>query len=214
MTWLADTFMAETSSEPLSAPPAVSGGATLQRILDAAHACFLRFGIDRTTMDDIAKEAKIARQTIYRHVPSKDEMVHLLGVEVATKINRQLRGTFQPGGSFADSLTEVLFLVVKLGGASIEVRYILHSEAYRKRASERAVEVQQRHQDLWGHMLQVAREKGELAADLTQEKIVYWLTLTQTMLLYYIDNLPADDDELREMIRRFIVHPLVTSPRP
>ena len=55
-------------------------------------------------------------------------------------------------------------------------------------------------------------DKGELSADLTMDRIVHWLTLVQTMLLSHHDILPSDETELREMIRRFIVYPLLKSP--
>ena len=42
------------------------------RILDAAERCFVRAGFHRTTMQDVAAEAKMSPGNLYRYFPSKD----------------------------------------------------------------------------------------------------------------------------------------------
>ena len=44
------------------------------RILDAAERCFVRAGFHRTTMQDVAAEAKMSPGNLYRYFPSKDAM--------------------------------------------------------------------------------------------------------------------------------------------
>lgn len=44
-------------------------------ILDAAGRVFMRYGISRTTMNDIAREAGVARQTLYNAYPNKEEVL-------------------------------------------------------------------------------------------------------------------------------------------
>lgn len=46
-----------------------------QHILDATEACFGRFGLDKTTVDDIADEAGLSRSMIYRHFSGRDELL-------------------------------------------------------------------------------------------------------------------------------------------
>lgn len=45
------------------------------RLLDAAEACFGRFGISKTTVEDIAKEASVSRATVYRYFSGRDAVV-------------------------------------------------------------------------------------------------------------------------------------------
>ena len=40
-----------------------------KRILDAAAACILAYGVERTTMTEIARRARVSRPTIYRRWP-------------------------------------------------------------------------------------------------------------------------------------------------
>jgi AcrR family transcriptional regulator len=45
-----------------------------ERIQDAADVLLGRFGFQRTTMDDLAREARVGRRTIYMHFSSKEEV--------------------------------------------------------------------------------------------------------------------------------------------
>ncbi|MFI8006326.1 TetR/AcrR family transcriptional regulator [Streptomyces sp. NPDC086010] len=46
-----------------------------EQILDAAREQFVTFGLRRSTVDDVAKRAKVSRVTVYRRIGSKDDLV-------------------------------------------------------------------------------------------------------------------------------------------
>jgi AcrR family transcriptional regulator len=47
-----------------------------ERILEAAYACFARFGLGKTTVEDVVKESGVSRATIYRTFPGgKDQLL-------------------------------------------------------------------------------------------------------------------------------------------
>ena len=46
-----------------------------EKILDAACEQFTTFGLRRSTVDDVAKRAKVSRVTVYRRVGNKDRLV-------------------------------------------------------------------------------------------------------------------------------------------
>ena len=48
---------------------------TVRQILDAAVATFETLGIRRTTMEDIARAAKLGRATVYRRFPQKGDLI-------------------------------------------------------------------------------------------------------------------------------------------
>lgn len=50
------------------------GDERLTTILDAAIGVFLRFGYRKTSMDDVAKAAKLSRQGLYLHFANKEEL--------------------------------------------------------------------------------------------------------------------------------------------
>jgi AcrR family transcriptional regulator len=46
------------------------------RVLEAAYTCVTRFGLAKTTIEDVVKESGVSRATIYRHFPGgRDELL-------------------------------------------------------------------------------------------------------------------------------------------
>ncbi len=50
----------------------------LERILDSAATLFIHYGVDKTAVSDIAREAGISKGAIYLHFKSKDELLESL----------------------------------------------------------------------------------------------------------------------------------------
>ena len=59
-------------SEALAAAPAISAR---QRILDSAYELFSRNGVRAVGVDQVISHASVAKATLYRHFPSKDDLV-------------------------------------------------------------------------------------------------------------------------------------------
>lgn len=55
---------------------AVSDLTVRERVLEAAYACVARFGIAKTTVEDVVKESGVSRATIYRYFGGgRDELI-------------------------------------------------------------------------------------------------------------------------------------------
>ncbi|WP_426572465.1 TetR/AcrR family transcriptional regulator [Aquihabitans sp. McL0605] len=57
-----------------------------ERILGATVVCLGRYGIAKTTVDDAAREAKVARATVYRHFPDGKEQ--LIGESITWAVSQ------------------------------------------------------------------------------------------------------------------------------
>jgi len=60
-------------------------------IVAAARACFQRWGLAKTTMDDIAKEVGIARPNLYRYFPNKAAVASAVSAAESERINEYRR---------------------------------------------------------------------------------------------------------------------------
>ena len=49
-----------------------------ERILDAANRLFVRYGYDKTTVGEIADEARVSKGAIYLHWKSKEDLFEAL----------------------------------------------------------------------------------------------------------------------------------------
>src|SRR5690242_21044928 len=67
--------VAKQTQEANSAPPeAGRRQERANRILDAAAALILRWGYNKTTIDDIARQAGVAKGTIYLHWKTREDL--------------------------------------------------------------------------------------------------------------------------------------------
>lgn len=72
----------------LPSPPPAS----LDPFLDAAATCFARYGIRRTSVQDVAAELRVNRTTVYRQVGNVESMVRLLS---ARELHRLLGAVYR-----------------------------------------------------------------------------------------------------------------------
>lgn len=83
------------------------------RLVDAAEACFARFGVAKTTLEDIASEAGVSRATVYRYFEGgRDEIVLGVVLREARTFLATLDRRVQREGTLADAIVEgVLYTV-------------------------------------------------------------------------------------------------------
>src|SRR5438445_6381792 len=71
----------------------LAAGTQQQRILDGALRCIGRWGLSKTTLDDVAREAGCSRATVYRLFPGgKDSVIDAV---IATEVARFFAGLAQ-----------------------------------------------------------------------------------------------------------------------
>jgi AcrR family transcriptional regulator len=66
--------MAKKRSHPVRRKPRADAARNRERILEVAKQAFTRSGAD-TSLDDIAKEAGVGPGTLYRHFPTREELL-------------------------------------------------------------------------------------------------------------------------------------------
>ena len=96
---------------------------TDRRLVDAALACIARWGVDKTTLDDVARQAGCARATVYRSFPGGKEA--LLRAAVAGERRRFDDGLAAVLGA-TDDLESLL-----VDGACYAARFIGDHQALR-----------------------------------------------------------------------------------
>jgi len=94
----------------------------LGEVLDATYECLARYGVKRTTMEDIAAAAGLSRSALYQYVRNKDDAFRRLAARFhdrALAIARAAVETPEPATvQIAAVLTAKLNLVLDLAGGS------------------------------------------------------------------------------------------------
>lgn len=102
-------------ASPTAAPPPVAvdalaagyrgAGASERRLIEAAERCIVRWGIRKTSLDDIAREAGVSRATVYRAFPGgKDRVVDAVAGHAVGRFFHALAPELSAAASLEDLL--------------------------------------------------------------------------------------------------------------
>ncbi|HEV8627937.1 MAG TPA: TetR/AcrR family transcriptional regulator [Acidimicrobiia bacterium] len=183
--------------------------------IDAAEACFERYGVVKTTMEDIAKMAGVSRPTVYRHFSDRDSLI----LAVVMRRSRSLIATAQAfirrHDRFEDQLIEGLLFLVKTGRKDPFVRILVSPEHLELAhqilgATEAVIDL---NLEMWEPILAEAAARGELNPDLDFREIARWLTHVELIMVGRFD-LATDDDVIRRMLRTFLAPAFLPAPVP
>uniref|UniRef100_UPI000B128119 TetR/AcrR family transcriptional regulator n=1 Tax=Mycobacterium sp. UM_11 TaxID=1638773 RepID=UPI000B128119 len=92
-------------TDPVTSESAV--GAEVDRrdqILDAANECFAQLGIQRTSVQDVARMAKVSRGTIYRYFVDRDVLIQAAIEHGAQGFYREVAAAMAKKSTLAEQL--------------------------------------------------------------------------------------------------------------
>ena len=193
---------AGTAASPAASEPSTDGNVRA-RILSHARKCFERAGFQKTTIEDIAAAAGIARQTIYNHFTGKQDIVDQITLNEVMKVQEDLRRQMRHFPRFADKTTEAILRSV----------LVARTNPYLQRTAVEEVPgpVHKWHGERWRSALENGLASGDLRPDLDLDDVVSWISFTQRMLQIRINQSEVDEDQLRRFIRTFIVEPILAN---
>lgn len=91
--------MAKKCSQPASRKPRRDAERNRERVLEAAKEAFTRYGAD-ASLDDIAKQARVGPGTLYRHFPTRQELLKAV-------YRNELENLAIAGEKFAETMPSV-----------------------------------------------------------------------------------------------------------
>ncbi|OBH64984.1 TetR family transcriptional regulator [Mycobacterium colombiense] len=74
------------------------------QILDAANECFTQLGIQRTSVQDVARMAKVSRGTIYRYFVDRDVLIEAAIEHGAQRFYREVAAAMEDKTTLAEKL--------------------------------------------------------------------------------------------------------------
>lgn len=187
--------------------------ATRDRILEVAPGVLRRFTLAKFGMEDVARVAGVARQTVYKHFATRDDL--LIAMYVQEMLDHQVPGiaaTVDREPS-AQNLLEIFMTELDLArgypwfddsreptmGPKL-AEMIFHSPSM-MRAREQ----------IWFPILERYEAHGVLRLDLEFNSAVRWLTYQKFWLLFHPDVLSVDEDERRDYVAKFVTGALIRS---
>jgi AcrR family transcriptional regulator len=186
-----------------------------ERILDAASRCFDRIGVPKTTVVDVAREAKITRTTLYRYFENREAIV----VGVMLRETHYFRERLLEALSGIDDVGEfivegILFCLREAPKRPLHI-YLSGGEASNLMgrlflSSEQLFEIGI---ELLQPLFEPAREKGLLRDGIEISTLLEWASRITLSYLTTPSSRIADEEEMREILRRLLLPAVMANPR-
>jgi AcrR family transcriptional regulator len=182
-------------------------------LLRAAEACFDRYGVAKTTMEDVAKAAGVSRWTIYKHFDDRESLILGVLLPRGRQTIARTHDHIRRYKTFADQLVEgQTFLLIEsvndeIGRMLLDPQY--SDLADRIGSSDALVELAV---GLWEPLIAEAQERGEVAPDLDVRQACQWLIIVGIAMASHLDPQLDNIEEVRSMMRRFVVPAFMASP--
>lgn len=199
--------MSSTQTAMLRAPAASpSLQNTRRRILDAACRCFDRHSIRHTSMEEVAREAGMSRQTIYRHFQAKEELVAAVSVLKAEAVTDLVRERIAEEGDSRGRIVAAIVACVEKLVTDRQMREMIEGE-YRQlmQRAERPDVVATVH-ERWLPILRAAIADGTLRKDVDLDVMISWLTDVEMLLAMRVIVFGQSLEETRRETELFVMN--------
>ena len=147
-----------------------------ERLLNAAETCFERFGLRRTTIDDVAREAKVSRSTVYRYFDGRGDLIVGAYMRESEAVNEKVKALMRQPGPFPERVVKAMMrsidairagkylpLMLSPEGAQLATKAVTASSAFYESSRE-----------TMGPFLEQAKRDGEVREDLELDDFIEW----------------------------------------
>jgi AcrR family transcriptional regulator len=183
----------------------------VERVLAAADGCFQRFGIAKTTMEDVARAASISRATLYRYFADRESLL-TESVRRRARLNMKTARTyFSRRTTIEDKIIDGIARNVRQGKRDPLVRLLVSPEemALAAKLLERSGLASELTRELWHPVLREAQANGEIAADVDIAELCDWIAHLEIMFISQVEDTPEGLLWVRRMVEHFVV-PAIT----
>ena len=205
MPQLMDTQTSAATGETLHLIAAPSPG-----LIEAAERCFARFGIERTTMSDIASEAGVHRATLYRHFKDRNQLVVAVLLKKCRPIIARAASRFEVGVEPSIAIVETLVAAADdaLNDTELNALFTSSSAAVTAQLTSLSSEFFALALDATLPTLKRASDKGQLRDGIDPEDAIRWLL--RVSLAFLTSEPRLDPDEQRRLLRTYVTPSIFT----
>lgn len=179
----------------------------VQLIVDAARRCYLASGIAATGMQEVADRAGVARSTVYRYFPARDDLLVATIKGEMEQLNVVLRRRLAKYPDPADQVVEGIVAAIKEVPRRPLLRAVFASDedSRARRAIWNSDVIVRFGEELMDHVISPARDAGLLQDAVRPEVLVEWVYRLLLSFLTLPSNWIRTDAELRATLRALLV---------
>lgn len=179
------------------------------RILAAAEVCFARYGFQKTSMEDVAREAGVSRRSVYRHFPDKPALFReVRSARTRAHLAEVVRRTSEIDGLSAqiEEVARLTSRYVREDPISVAVR-VSDPDSLARAVTTEAHELLAMAVGAVVPLIEAARASGEVRVDLDVPRAAEWISrMVFSLSVTPSVTFDADDpDATAAFIREFLL---------
>lgn len=182
-----------------------------QDLIAGATRCFERFGIRRTSMNDIADEAKVSRNTLYRFYSDRTALVaDVLVARVMLAIDA-MRDFHDQHATLESALVETPIFALRILQKDAVFNDILENSADRQIESialNGTPEIREAVAAVWRPSFKQARKSGELTSTRSDERLIEGIREIAGLMTLRND---LDEEGQRRFLSDFLIPAILRS---
>jgi AcrR family transcriptional regulator len=176
-------------------------------ILAAARRCYLADGISATGMKEVAASAGVARSTLYRYFPGRDDLLVAIIKEEMESLNGRIRARMAKFSDPADLIVEGLIIAIKEVPRRPLLRavFVAEEDSRARRVVWSSDVIVRFGEELMDHVITPAAEAGMLQDAVRPEILVEWVYRLLLSFLTLPSNWAKSDAQLRATLHALLV---------
>ncbi len=177
------------------------------RMLDAAASCLERFGLAKTTIEDVARAADLSRATIYREFANRDGLLIAVAAREAERTASDAELFLQQFDDVGSWIVEgMLFCLREIPERPVLAQFLAPQELG---AASRLMLTSDRMLSIGAEILrpmfEPARREGLLQQDLELEVVIEWVLRILMSYLAVPGPEARSEDDLRQLLHKLLV---------
>jgi AcrR family transcriptional regulator len=178
-----------------------------ERLLNAAEACFDRFGLRRTTIDDVAREAKVSRSTVYRYFDGRGDLIVAAYLRESEAVNDKVKALMAQPGTFPERVVEAMMRSIDAIRAGKYLPLMLSSEGalLASKAITASTAFYEGCRDTMGPFFEQAKADGEVRPEMELDDFIEWTLRLIFSFAMFDSPAPRDKKGMRRLIEAFLV---------
>ncbi len=173
------------------------------KVLEAARSLFDRFGVKKTTMDEVAKAAAISKKTLYEFFRSKEELFVAVFIDEAFKARKSI---LEQVGHVQDPVERLKAIVPAAVGYFSREPFMVKilrdednlylpflAEPFRLQVEEGIL-------DLLGEVLEEGMQTGKFRTMKVRTAAYFVFKLFQAVTYFRSGSIAGDEEDMRELL--------------
>ncbi len=187
-----------------------------ERILDAAESCLARFGLAKTTIEDVAREAQLSRATLYRQFGNRDGLLLAVATRDAERTASAAELFLQDFEDVGSWIVEgMLFCLREIPKRPVLSQFLAPQEFG---VASRLILTSERMLDIGNEILrpmfEPARREGLLQEDLELDSLMEWVLRILMSYLAVPGPSTRTEEDLRQLFRGMLLPAVLAAGDP